>query len=221
MIEILVPSVVILLVSLGLLFGAYVALRRQASSSVGAEKDTYIARIREHIDEIKTLLTYADGYASKNQFNYLAQQLEKAKAEIENERKTLKEVEPKLDEAQKNVEQKESQQQEVKSAKDEEEMQLKSLLETFGVQSAESIALEQELAESLKSLDAIMAEKDLSEDQRAALDELSKTLGNTGGTLRDLLMDYETLNERLVNLQTQLGDLEEEYTKLVERQLGE
>lgn len=219
--ELLIPTLVVIAVSCCVLFGAFTFLKRQASSSVGAENESYLAKIREQIAEIKNLLTYSGGYASKGQFNNIAGQLEKAKQELETERNALKEVEPKLDEAQKNVELKESQQQEVKSAKDEEELQLKNLLETFTVQSAESASLEQELANSMKNLDAIMAEAQLTENQRAVLDELSRTMSNTGGTLRDLLTDYETLNERLTNLQVQLNDLEEEYTKLVEKQLGE
>lgn len=221
MLELLIPSLVVAAISAGLLFGAFAMLKRKASSSVGAESESYLARIREQIAEIQKLLSYAEGYASKGQFNHLASQREKAKHELESERNALKEVEPKLDQAQKAVEEKESQQQDIKSAKDEDELQLKNLLETFGVQSAESVSLEQELANSMKNLDAIIAERQLTDNQRAMLDELARTMSSTGSTLRDLLMDYETLHERLTNLQTQLNDLEEEYTKLVEKQLGE
>jgi hypothetical protein len=38
--------------------------------------------------------------------------------------------------------------------------------------------------------------------------------------LRDLIIDYQGLNERLDNLKGQHADLENEYTKLVEQQLG-
>ena len=72
-----------------------------------------------------------------------------------------------------------------------------------------------------KSLDNIMAELELTEDQRGLLDELSKALTSAGSNLRDLLMEYEAVKTRLENLRQQHLDLEEEYTKLVEQQLGE
>lgn len=201
--------------------GSYIALRKQVSSSVGAERDTLTQNIDALDAEIKALLGYADGYASKGQLEYLSTQLNNIKGELEKERGNLQALEPKLDNAQKMVEGKETSQQELKSAKEEDEVKLKELLENYDTISHESLSLEQQLALSLKNLDNIMNEVQMTPDQKAILQELSNSLANSGGALRDLLMEYETLNERLNALKQQLGDLEDEYTKLVERQLGE
>ena len=66
-----------------------------------------------------------------------------------------------------------------------------------------------------------MNEVQLTDAQKAVLQELSNTLTNSGSVLRDLLTEYESINERLNMLKLQLNDLEDEYTKLVEKQLGQ
>jgi predicted nuclease with TOPRIM domain len=73
----------------------------------------------------------------------------------------------------------------------------------------------------MKSLDAILSELNLTQDQRKHLSDLSETLTSAGGRLRELLTEYQTVKERLDMLTQQHADLEEEYTKLVEQQLGE
>ncbi|RIL09567.1 MAG: hypothetical protein DCC75_06225 [Proteobacteria bacterium] len=73
----------------------------------------------------------------------------------------------------------------------------------------------------MKSLDTLTADLQLTPDQKGAFDDLSNGLTAASARLRDLLTEYNTLNERLVNLQQQHLDLEEEYTRLVEQQLGE
>ena len=81
--------------------------------------------------------------------------------------------------------------------------------------------LEQQLANSMKNLDQLMNDVQLSETQRALLDDLSSALSGAGERMRDLLTEYNTVHERLELLQQQHRDLEDEYTRLVEQQLGE
>jgi chromosome segregation ATPase len=147
--------------------------------------------------------------------------LTKVAADLENEKATLVTVEKKLASAQKEVEAKEFQQQEVKAAKEEDENKLAELLSNFKDLSSESIELEQKLAQSMKNLDKILSEINVTEDQRAVLNNLNDSLTSAGSLLRELITESEMVNERLKVLKEQHSDLEEEYTRLVEQQLGE
>jgi uncharacterized protein involved in exopolysaccharide biosynthesis len=82
------------------------------------------------------------------------------------------------------------------------------------------VALEHKLAQTLRSLDAMIAENPLNADQRALFQELTNALTNASAQLRDVIVDYQAVYERLDALRTQYADLEKEYTKLVDLQLG-
>jgi hypothetical protein len=60
----------------------------------------------------------------------------------------------------------------------------------------------------------------LTADQRAIFEALSTALTTASSQLRDVIIAYQNAHERLVALQGQYTDLENEYIKLVELQLG-
>jgi chromosome segregation ATPase len=196
-------------------------LKKKLLSSTVEGKDKLLTSIQESTAAAKALLQYKDSYASKGQLDNVGQLHTSAQTDLEREKNTLKEIETKLSTAQKLVEGKESRQQEIKSARMEDEVKLQELLSNYENLSSEAIALEQKLAASLKNLDSIMDEIELTQDQKGALQELSNSLTAAGARLRDLLTEYEQTNQRLENLRQQHVDLEDEYTKLVEQQLGD
>ena len=203
------------------IFFAYNFLNKRSAVSVGKQRDKLLADIGELSGELEDLLKYKDSYCAKGQYATVTKRLEERQKDLENEKAALKELESRLDEAQTNVEQKESHQQELKSSREEDEIKLEEILTSYSDISSESISLEQKLAQSLKNLDSISEEVELNDDQKAILEDLSSALSNAGENLRNLLMEFETVNERLTLLREQHEDLEDEYTKLVEQQLGE
>lgn len=210
-----------LVLSVALVALSMFLLTRKASKGAGTEKDRYKAQVGQVLKEIKSLLGYKDSYVSKGQFDYIVGVLEKLRTDLGNEQKSLKDIESKLDGAQKSVEEKETAQQEVKSSNAEKEAKLESLMNSFSKVSNESVLLEKRIAESLKYLDSIKGELNLTDKEKGVLDELNNALTNSGANLRDLMMEYDAVSERLQSLQSQYTDLEEEYTRLVEKQLGE
>lgn len=204
-----------------LIIGGKAIARRQVVGSASVEQDRLLAEIRALLDSLEGMAGNTDAYVSKPQFDNLCAQVTSAKANLENEKSSLVSIERNLETAQKSVEGKETAQQEIKSAKEEEEDRLEELLANYAGISEESTHLEHRLAESMKNLDVIMTELKLTADQRSLLEELSKALTQAGSSLRDLLMEYQSVNTRLQNLKQQHADLEDEYTKLVEQQLGE
>jgi hypothetical protein len=60
----------------------------------------------------------------------------------------------------------------------------------------------------------------MSPDQRAVFQELTNALTTASAQLRDVIVDYQSVHERLSAMRSQYTDLENEYTKLVDLQLG-
>lgn len=221
MTTLLIVAFLMSLVCVGAIVGAVVVLKKKFLSSTSADKDVLLQRISTTTGDLRSMLPFKDSYASKGQLDFLNGLLTTAQGDLEKEKATLREIEGKLGHAQKQVEEKETKQQDVKSAKAEDETRLQELLARYEELSTESISLEQKLAASLKNLDSIMDEIELTQDQRGVLQELSNSLTAAGSRLRDLLTEYEQVNQRLMALRQQHVDLEDEYTKLVEQQLGD
>jgi chromosome segregation ATPase len=204
----------------GIIYLPVLLVKKKATNVGGKELNELVEKISAKDKAIEELIRNPEEFASVGELDYVNGQLEEARKSIEHEKQHLREVEEKLEICQKDVEAKESQQQEMKSAKEEDERKLAELLENYEQISSESILLEQNLANSLKDLDNLMEELELTAQQKAILQNLSDALTSAGGRLRELLGEYDSINERLTNLRSQHDDLEGEYTKLVERHLG-
>ena len=194
--------------------------KRQISHSLGAEKDTLVEKITEVGKVLDYLSGFVDIYTSKAQLDTAETNLVTMQADLDKARDQLKQAETKLEVAQKNVDQKEAAQQELKSAKEDEQSKLDNLAAQYEQVSSESVELEKKLANSLKHLDAIMSELQMTQAQRDIMQALSNALTTAGSRLRDVIGEYQTINARLESLKQQHLDLESEYTKLVEQQLG-
>ncbi len=189
----------------------------------GASKEQIDALMVE-ARELESLLSpsraSAEGRFSNAQLARLIEQTEEFVQGLEQQKQTIKQIETRLEKAQKEVEGKEGEQQEMKSAKEEDEKRLYEITTAFETHSSQSVALEHQLAASLKNLDTMMVEVPMTADQKAVFQALSDTLTNVSSRLRDLFVDYQAVHERLEGLKSQHTDLEEEYTKLVEQQLS-
>ena len=204
-----------------LIFGAVFAVRAQILAQSGGAIQEAAAAVKVVAENAKAETVYAKSYASTNLLEQLTTQVVTVKSELEAETGKLKAIENRLDTAQKDVEQRETAHQELKTAKEEDEAKATALLAEYSGLSTGAVSLEQKLASSMKNLDQIMGEIELTQDQKKVLTELSDSLLNAGSRLRDLLTEYKQVNDRLEMLKQQHVDLEEEYTRLVEQQLGE
>ncbi len=216
-----VLSLIISVLGALIVFGTLFAMKRKLAALAGGKTDVLAVELDAANTALDDLVKRSGNVASKAQLESVTKQIEDVLATIAKEREALKETESKLDNAQKSVETKETAQQEMKTAKEEDEAKLQDILARYANNQQESISLEQKLAESLKSLDAFVDESSLTADQKAVVQEVQNVLTSAGSRLRDLLMEHEATNQRLLALQTQHLELEEEYTKLVEQQLGE
>jgi predicted nucleic acid-binding Zn-ribbon protein len=203
-----------------IMFGAIFAAKKVSGAGSSDKIATLIDQSASADSEIRGYVSRGVAFASKAQIDSVETQTRDIGEALEKQKALLKEIEQKLETAQKDVETKEGAQQEMKSAKEEDEAKLMQITSQFNTVKSDSVALEQELSTSLKSLDAMMNEVPMTADQRAVFQELSNAITSASSRLRDLITDYQSVNERLENLRAQHQDLEDEYTKLVEQQLG-
>jgi chromosome segregation ATPase len=217
----LVPMLVIAGVSCSLMFGLIFFLKKTKVEGSTKERDILEKDVTAKSQKLEELVRYKDSYMGRGQYQYLVEQISGDISALASEKENLKGIEKKLEEAQKMVEEKETHQQEIKSSKEEDEAKVAELLSSFQDISSSSISLEQQLAASLKSLDSIMDSLEMTENQKKFMQDLSSALSTAGERMRDLVTEYQQVQERLEMLKQQHDDLEVEYTKLVEQQLGE
>lgn len=217
----ILSTIAAIILSSAIFYAAYFMLKKKTGGTLTQDIEQRAGAIKQVRERTSEILAAAANLGSKAHYENLVLKLEETKTNLQKERDNLKQVEAKLDNVQKTVEGKEAEHQEMKTTKEENEGKLAELLSQYETISAESIELEQQLAESMKSLDSIMESLPADDNQKAILQELSDTLTNSGSRMRDLLTEYNMVKERLDALSQQHSDLEEEYTRLVEQQLGE
>lgn len=218
--EFLPFTIVGLLLILGAFGGALFLAKHRVGKASGAATAEVLGKVEIVTGKLKSLLPYTKSYTSKKLLEQIASKIEEVQVNLATEHQKLGELEKKLEIAQKDVETREAAHQEIKSAKAEDEEKLTKIMEEYEQISSDSIALEQRLASSLKNVDQMMVEVKMTEEQKAVLSGLSEALTNAGGQLRDLITEYKMIQDRLKALTQQAEDLEEEYTRLVEQQLG-
>jgi chromosome segregation ATPase len=215
-----IVSIIVLILSVGAIIGTFYWLLQKTPSVDTTQRDLLLKRIAENEAHIRTLLAKKEGFRSQGQMEAMQGELAQLKKTLTQEQETLTKLQATLEKAQHDIEEKELKQQNLKMSREADEEKLDELLSVYEEISTESISLEQRLAQSMKNLESILDEVSLTEAQREQFDNLNEAMNIAGNNLRALIMEYEGVNERLKALKTQHHDLEGEYTKLVEEQLG-
>lgn len=213
-------GIIVSILCAAILFGTYRFFRSQLLRGGAGEMDALKEKIEATSSAVLDLVKFKDSYVSQSQCDTLIKMKDDLGVDLQGEKARLKTIEAKLDEIQKNVETKEFQQQEVKSSKEEDAVKLINFLGDYHENSSPSVKIEQKLAAALKTLDQIISSGQFPEDQKGALSDLQTAMTTAGSALRGLITEYDGLFERLSQLKAQHQDLEDEYTKLVEQQLG-
>lgn len=215
-----IVAIVVLILSLGAIFGTFYWALQKTPSVDTTQSDQLLKKIAENESSIRTLLEKKEEFRSQGQMEAMQGELAQLQKTLTQEQQALAKLQETLEKAQHDIEEKELKQQNLKMSREADEEKLDELLSVYEEISTESISLEQRLAQSMKNLESILDEVSLTEAQREQLDNLNEAMNIAGNNLRALIMEYEGVNERLKALKTQHHDLEGEYTKLVEEQLG-
>jgi chromosome segregation ATPase len=212
--------IVTLGLSVALVAAAFVFGKRAGFQS----SDDEMIALREESNTLENKLVETlsenDRCASKGQLESLNEQTNNFLEAMSKQRQLLESITERLDKTRADVERREVEQQETRALKEEDDSAIQATLASYNESSTESLALEQKLAESLRSLDSMSGEIKMTADQQAVFQELSNALTQASAQLRDVIIDHQTANDRLSNLRARFSDLEKEYTKLVEQQLA-
>jgi chromosome segregation ATPase len=207
-------------VALGLPFIALILGKRTGFKATDQEMAELRQESRQLEDNLVAALGDNERFASKAQIESLRKQTEEFVDAAGKQKEILSELSGRIDSIRADVERREGKQQELRALKAEDEAKIVQVLAAYNESSTESVALEQKLAESLRSLDTMSGEIKMNDNQRAVFQELSNALTSASAQLRDVIVDYQNANERLEGLRARFADLEREYSKLVEQQLG-
>jgi chromosome segregation ATPase len=199
---------------------AYFTIGKGSGSGAKEKFELHLKSIQESESSLKKEIENSKSLVSAKQIAAVQAQMAALEASIAQERAQLAKVEATLGKSQQDVEQRENAHQNQKIAKLDEEEKLNQLLEKHESLAAESMQLEHSLAESMKNLDKLLEESEMTQSQRDLIKELQVGLEATGSRLRELISEYEAVKSRVEMLRQQHLDLEEEYTRLVELQLG-
>ena len=200
----------------------WLLLRRDLTGSntpISLDNSTF-KELSDLNEEIRSTIPDPNLVVSQLDLSAIDDKYQQLKKEQELERETLKKIEATLEGAQKEVEQKELEQQDFKISQKDEEQRTENLRIQFEKIQQETIQLEQNLSESLQDLQNIINELEEGSKVRMALEELSRSLEEAMQLLRELYLEYKVVNERVQMITRQQGELEEEYTRLVEQQLA-
>jgi chromosome segregation ATPase len=171
--------------------------------------------------EFEPLLQYnVDDFVSERELAKAERELREVQSEIDRERETLKRIETTLAGAQAEVEQKETEYQNLKVSKKADEERIAAMHVNFEHIELESTELERTLAESLSDLNDIISNLEEHNQLREVLENLSHTASDQSKLARELHLEYRAVSERVAAVAQQQKDLEDEYTRLVEKQLG-
>lgn len=186
--------------------------------------DEQAAQLRQEAAELETklieILSNIDKFASKAQLALVMKQSEAFKQAIQEQQAALNSIVERVDKSRSDVQKRENELQELRAISEEDQVAITQSIASYSESSAESLSLEQKLAESLRTVDAMASEIQMTADQQAVFTELSNALTQASAQLRDVIIDYQNANERLTNLFSRFTDLENEYSKLVEEQLA-
>jgi chromosome segregation ATPase len=186
--------------------------------------DDQAAQLREESGQLEAklveTLSNVDVFASKAQLAFIKSQSETFQQAIREQQAALNTLVERVDKTRVDVQTRENDLQELRAVSEEDQVAITQSLASYSESSAESLSLEQKLAESLRTVDAMANEIQMTTDQQAVFSELSNALTQASAQLRDVIIDYQNANERLSSLHSRFTDLENEYSKLVEEQLA-
>lgn len=217
----MVSLIISIILSASIIIGVYFYIKFTLAKAQAGSTGELTSKIQLLDKQLNILPGYIDSYGSKLQFEKLSTNKNEQAQSLEKSKKELEEFENKLSQAQTTIEQKENEQQDLKLSKDGDEDKLQELIGNFSSLSQESEELEQKLAQSMENIDNITNELELNEEQAELLGKVSGALTSAASLMRDLIGEQQAMQDRLSMLSSQHDDLEEEYTRLVEQQLGE
>jgi chromosome segregation ATPase len=216
---------ILLAITLGLLSSAAIVgflffIKMKANAGLGQEKKDLKLTLAGLDQDLLSLTKESEQLISKQQLESIRQRRQELVEQMTEAKGLLKELDAKLKTSQQAVKHSESEQAKLKAVKVGDENKIAEIITTYESLNGLSIALEKKLAESMQQLDSLESEVQMTDKQRESLKKISSALSGAGERMRELITEYDTINKKLIELQQNYLDLEDEYKRLVEQQLS-
>ena len=216
---------ILLAITLGLLSAAAIGgfvfyIKMKANAGLGQEKKDLKLTLAGLDQDLISLTKDSEQLISKQQLESIRNRRQELVTQMTEAKSLLKELDSKLKSSQQAVKQSEVEQAKLKAVKVGDENKIAEIITTYESLNGASIALEKKLAESMHQLDTLESEVQMTEKQRESLKKISSALSGAGERMRELITEYDTINKKLIELQQNYLDLEDEYKRLVEQQLS-
>ena len=215
-------------VSLGL--GALLFLALTVASKMIANKASVtgssaeVKLIDSSIDalnkNIEAALSYANNLVPLSNYTELVKKSEEFENNLATERSKLELLDAKLAEIQKKVTIEEQNHSSLKKGREDAIDLATSIREKKSQLEAEQKRLNEELTNSRNQLDVLSNEMNLTPEQEIGLNQIKAALKNSQEQLGSLSQTYKQSSTRFATLHGQYSDLEKEFTKLIEKDLG-
>ena len=216
------PTLIIAIILAAIaMIGISFFILKNISVDKSSSQEDIISEIKKSEKALTQFIKNKDSFASKLQMETLIKMTQDIEAELKSTQDGLKEIGIKLDTQQEAIEKKEAQQQELKSINLNEEEKLKFILASYNSVSQEATNFEHRIGVALNKIDDLIQDQSLDANQKDIVEKLAKVLSSTGTLLRNLITEYGSINSRIEQILQQQTDLEDEYTRLVEQQLGD
>jgi len=219
-------SIIISTIVLGILFSGIVfgLIKFFQKKKEGTGSGGNMTAIEEEINSISEAVEQGLAYCGEmipyNKLKSREGDLEHLNRQLGEERAKLEKLDKQVEGLQGTIEVEEASHNELKKGKEEAGELAEQLRMNKEKLESEFSRLEADLTRSLTEVSALSTEIEMTSDQKIACDKVQSGLENARLQLSTLADIYTQASTRFTNLENQYQELEGEFTKLVEKELG-
>lgn len=219
--SIFISTIVLGIVFSGIVFALMKYFQKKKESTGSGENMVGIeGEIQSMSDTIERGLSYCRDMIPYSKLKSRKADIERFNQQLSEERGKLEKLDKQVESLQGTIEVEESSHNELKKGKEEAGELAEQLRMNKDQLEGEYTRLEAELSRSLTEVSALSSEIEMTSDQKIACDKVQAGLENARLQLSTLADIYTQASTRFTNLENQYQELEGEFTKLVEKELG-
>jgi chromosome segregation ATPase len=218
---ILITSIILGIIFTSVLFGLTRFFnKKKGGAGTGSQIKESQDKIQQLDQSIESGLTYSEQMIPLEKLKLREQEIAELANQLSREREKLEKLDKQVESLQDTVETEETAHNELKKGKEEAAELAEEIRQNKNRLESEYEQLESELNKSLTEINTLSGEVELTAEQQAACDRVHSTLQNSILQLKTLSEIYSQASTRFSNLENQYLELEAEFTKLVEKELG-
>lgn len=201
----------------GISFLVFRNLSKQATTSVGKERDVIASEIQLFDESTENALSKLEQMVSLDEKIKLEQESAAIQKSVDIERGKVNKIQKDLQSLQERVDQQEAKHSELKRGKEESDVLAKSLRDNRQKFVDEAVSLAQACDSVIANFSAVSSK--LSKESLAEIQDLEETFRLSSIQLKEFSEFYSRAANRFINLEKQYSELEREFRKLLDKAL--